>query len=71
MNITVADNNTDATATIDADDFAATVSPWFTGAPAEVTDAITEIADILTRTGQQTAEVDGLATFLDITIDPA
>lgn len=68
MNITITDQNTDAAATVPAHDVADTITPWFDGAPTEVTTAIADLESALLR-GDHAAH--GLAEYLGLTIEQA
>ena len=68
MLITVTDIHADHTATIAADDFAAIVTPWFDGSPAEIADALESLAADL-RSG--TFDAEAAVSFLGLKIEEA
>lgn len=63
--ITITDQSTDETATCEPFDVAATIGPWYPGAPADVTAAIVDLETAVLR-GES---ADGLEAFLAITIN--
>ena len=67
--ITITDTTTDATVTCDPYDLAETITPWYPDAPQEVLDAITELQQLLTT--ERYPYIDGLCTYLAITIEAA
>lgn len=68
---TITDANGGHSATVAYDQVADTLRPWFEGAPDEVTQAIADLETALTPGSSTAHEQDALATYLDVTVQPA
>lgn len=66
MHLTITDNLGGQTIVADTADVAEALTPWFTDAPAEITEAIAALATAARR-GEWEA-VNGLATYLEVTV---
>lgn len=64
--VTLTDQIADATATVPVEDIAETITPWYAGAPTEVTDAITGLQDAANAGDWTTANQH--AEFLALTV---
>jgi hypothetical protein len=68
---TITDPNAGRTATVAHDQIAATLRPWFEGAPDEVLTAVDKLEAALTPGSSTAHDQDALATYLDLTVQPA
>lgn len=70
---TIIDQHSDHTTTVDqhteTDTLTNELNAWFEDAPQEVTDAITELADLLTTGGTLSPDADELAAYLGLKIN--
>jgi hypothetical protein len=65
--VSIVDQNAPHVATVDADDIAETITPWFPQAPAEVLDAIEQLQAAVLA-GEYHGE---LAAYLGLVVQPA
>jgi hypothetical protein len=69
---TITDNNTGTSATVTHDQIAETICGWYdAGVPAGIGDVAEQLERALTPGSSTAHDADALATFLDLTVQPA